>query len=119
MKNPDVLEWLTSGNSKRSRRLKVYHVIGYTQWAGTCKFHVFRDRDCAQLTKKRVLEMAWGTRDITDVITEEEYPHVLPTQICQVCQRRAKQIVCARSTTSIAAKDTPIDNPLTTAPTEK
>ena len=65
---------------------RVFHVIGVTQYAGTCKFHIFRD--CSQLQKKRVAHMAWGDRISTGVIHEDEYEIYRPGQICMLCQKR-------------------------------
>lgn len=64
---------------------RVFHVTGWTQFYGTCKFHLFKD--CPQLQKKRVREMSWGTRDATGAIHEDTYD-VKPHQICKLCQRR-------------------------------
>lgn len=61
---------------------RVFHVEGYTQYMGTCKFHLFRD--CPQLTKKR---MACGKWDRTGCTHEDTYD-VKPYQICKLCQRR-------------------------------
>lgn len=65
--------------------MTVFHVIGWTQYLGTCKFHLFKD--CPQLQKRRVSHMAWGDRDSTGAIHEATYD-VRPRQICKLCLRR-------------------------------
>lgn len=66
----------------------MYHVVGFTQYMGTCKFHLFKD--CSQLVKKRVSHMIWGDRDSTGVIHEAEYDDD-PRRICKLCLRREKE----------------------------
>lgn len=66
---------------------RVFHVVGFTQYMGTCKFHIFRD--CPQLQKKRVAHMAWGERVSTGAIYEAEYEIYNPDrQLCKLCRRR-------------------------------
>lgn len=65
---------------------RVYHVIGFTQYIGTCKFHLFKD--CHQLQKKRVSHMAWGDRVSTGHIYEDEVEIYHPNKVCKICQNR-------------------------------
>lgn len=64
----------------------VFHVIGFTQYMGTCKMHLFED--CPQLTKRRVAEMAWGARDSTGAIHSDIYENLQPRQTCKICAKR-------------------------------
>lgn len=77
-----------------AEKVQVFHVIGTTQWMGTCKFHLYKD--CSQLQKKRVRQFKWGTQDSTGAITEEHYDirYVALRKICKVCQRRVKMPDC-------------------------
>jgi hypothetical protein len=68
---------------------RVYHVVGTTQWLGTCKMHLFED--CHQLQKKRVQQMAWGPRDSTGATETAEWDVEMLTErrVCRICARRA------------------------------
>lgn len=64
----------------------VYHVIGTTQYEGTCKMHLFKD--CPQLTKKRIRQMNWGVSDSTGAIEETEWENLAERHTCKICLRR-------------------------------
>lgn len=74
--------------------MRVFHVIGYTQYYGTCKMHLFND--CSQLMKKRISHRNWGDSDSTGHITGTDYNNVLPQQICKLCQQRKAKRVAAQ-----------------------
>lgn len=64
----------------------VFHVIGYTQFFGTCRMHLFSD--CPQLIKRRRdAHFTWGTRKGTapDIETVKEYEG---DNICKACRKR-------------------------------
>ena len=70
--------------------MKYFHVVGTTQYLGTCKMHLFED--CHQLQKTRIAHMAWGDSDSTGCITTCEYDGFSTRQICKICtKRKAKE----------------------------
>ena len=62
--------------------MKVFHLQGYSQYLGTCKFHLYRD--CTFLTRPRT-EFGW---DRTGLTTETDYDDVSPRNLCKVCVAR-------------------------------
>lgn len=62
----------------------VYHVVGFTQFMGTCKMHLFRD--CPQLTKKRLAARKWDRTGVTET-TERDLPDQNRV-VCKVCLKR-------------------------------
>lgn len=62
--------------------MRVFHVQGYSQYLGTCKFHLFRD--CRHLTRKRT-EFGW---DRTGLTTETDYDKIQPQHMCKACVAR-------------------------------
>lgn len=66
---------------------RYYHVVGTTQYLGTCKMHLFED--CHQLQKTRISHRAWGDSDSTGDITECDYETgFAPHKICKICTKR-------------------------------
>lgn len=62
--------------------VRVFHVIGQSQYKGTCKMHLYRD--CTYLVRPRT-QQGW---DRTGAIHEDS--QVLPHRyLCKVCARRA------------------------------
>jgi hypothetical protein len=62
-----------------------HHVVGTTQYLGTCKLHIFLD--CPQLQKKRIAHMAWGDSDSTGC-THSDWHDARPHQVCKICVKR-------------------------------
>lgn len=67
----------------------LHHVIGTTQWLGTCKFHIFAD--CPQLQKRRIRVFRWGIQDSTGAIHTSEYD-ASDRQICSLCRKREQSV---------------------------
>lgn len=69
--------------------MTVFHVIGHTQYLGTCRMHLFRD--CGQLNKRRRdAHFVWGTREGTrpEIMTIPDWDgHA--RNICKSCWRRS------------------------------
>jgi hypothetical protein len=80
---------------------RVFHVVGTTQYNGTCRFHLFCD--CPQLIKKRVQQMSWGVRDSTGAIVEEAY-EVSPRRVCKICARRKEALAVASHSPASASE---------------
>ncbi len=61
--------------------LRVFHVVGQTQWEGSCRFHLFND--CGHLKRPRTM----GPMNMTGVITETT---IAPDdrRICRHCIAR-------------------------------
>lgn len=62
-------------------KIRVFHVVGETQYQGSCRFHLFSD--CRHLVRPR----RWGPMDMTGVIetaTTEETSRL----ICKHCKKR-------------------------------
>jgi hypothetical protein len=62
----------------------VYHVVGFTQYMGTCKMHLFLD--CPQLTKKRLAARQWDRTGVTETTTLDVQAR--PHRVCQFCLKR-------------------------------
>lgn len=62
----------------------VYHVVGFTQYMGTCKFHIFAD--CHQLMKKRLAAGRWDRTGVTE--TAEHDVEARPRNVCKFCLKR-------------------------------
>ena len=78
------------------RKLRAFYVVGWAQYEGTAKFHLFRD--CRHLTRKRT-ECGW---DRTGVTHEDDY-RVAPHQICKICKRRILALDAAAKRASVPA----------------
>lgn len=72
----------------------VFHIVGYTQFYGTCKMHLFKD--CGLLTKRRRdANFKWGTRTGTssmengDIVEIEDYEG---ENFCKACLRREGKV---------------------------
>jgi hypothetical protein len=65
-----------------------HHVVGTTQYEGTCKMHLFPD--CHQLQKRRIAHMAWGDRDSTGVTASVSIENLKEWRICRICAKREK-----------------------------
>ena len=70
-------------------KTRVFHVIGTTQYEGTCKMHLFKD--CPQLTKKRIRQMSWGVSDSTGAIEEDQWDDLTDRWTCKICAKRRDQ----------------------------
>lgn len=62
----------------------VHHVIGDSQYEGSCKFHLFAD--CTFLTRARKN----GRDDLTGHNMTEEYD-LKPEWVCKVCRKRKER----------------------------
>lgn len=65
----------------------VFHVVGFTQFMGTCKFHLFDD--CPQLTKKRYAARRWDRTGVTT--TAEVDVDQYQRHVCKLCLRREQR----------------------------
>jgi len=66
--------------------MTVYHVVGFTQWNGTCKMH--STPDCPQLRKRRRdAHFTWGTREgtVPEVVAVSDWDGP-KSSLCKVCK---------------------------------
>lgn len=62
--------------------MKVYHVVGYTQWAGTCVFHLYRD--CQHFKRPRTTGIS-HPEIVEAEIDDDDH------RVCKHCRKRSSR----------------------------
>ena len=69
--------------------VKVYHVVGESQYQGSCRMHLFPD--CCHLVRPR----RWGPMDMTGATETTTLPAeglLENRRVCRLCSRRSSRV---------------------------